>query len=210
MVIAYLKPPQGDRVELTRYAVVPGEPPEWVSATWEGYDFDFQVSLQGPTRATTRVVTSRDGTRLTDQSLDLMIQPKAQDPEDPEVLRDRLEYVEKRYRAYSDLFWRITMAESQRVGEHWLDANCTLEENQWNLTREWVPRELAYDLIRVRYPTGLSAGDDRRAEEFFAQWREGDRLFSYTTPVHLGGHREGGYIIVRECRVVDKLKVISY
>jgi len=210
-VTVSLRPTDGEEFfVLTRYTVIPGEPGEWMTETWNGYRFQIYVRLYGPTKSTARVITSCDGVRLTDQYLGLMIRPNVYDAEDPEVLRDRLERAEKVAGSYSETFRRIQTARFRPKGDHWLDANCTLEDNQWKITNKWVIRELDYDLVRAQYPTDLSADDDRRKAEFFAQWREGDRIFSSFYPDRFGGTLGSGYIIVRGCRVVDMLGLMVF
>lgn len=197
----------GVKSVLTRYTVYPREPGEWVTETWGNYRFQINVRLFAPEESTVRVVTSLDSKRLADQVFGLMIRPKVYDAEDPEVLRDRLNHAEKRASSFFEMIHRVRTAQFRPNGENWLDANCTLIDDQWNLTNEWVARELDPDLVKAQYPLGLNTTFDRQAEEFFAQWRDGDRLFSYGTPPHLQGPVSGewGYIIVRDCRVVAKL-----
>jgi len=162
------------------------------------------------------IIASRNETRSFGCLIFLNVERPIPDPVDPREASRRIEYLEERLehsqeyaRILSDVRYRTITAQFRPVSDHWLNANCTLEGNQWALTNEWIARELDPDLIRAQYPVGTSPDDDRQAEEFFAQWREGDRLFSYGTPAHLRGPRYGewGYIIVRECRVVAKLIV---
>lgn len=211
MVIAYLKPPRGERLELIRYVLVPDEPPKWVSASWEDYRFQLMVVLRGPTHVETRIITSRDGAQISDQSLSLMPRQEPRDPGDPRVLRTRLERIQDRASKLSDLLWRILWAEFDPPRPDGFDLGCTLATNRWGLTNDWVVRELDHELIKARYPTGLDPSEDKNVEQFFGLWQDGDRLIAYATPRRLRTPWSAtyGYIIVRDCDVVAILTVIT-
>jgi len=132
------------------------------------------------------------------------------DSKDPEVHSSRLQQVEDRASKLSDLVWRIIWAEFQPEEPTGFDLGCTLAINPWGLSNQWVVRELRHELIRARYPTGLDPGEDQRVADFFAQWKEGDRLFACAMPERFRTRRSGwfGYIIVRECAVVGLVTMI--
>jgi hypothetical protein len=213
-IVVMVGPTEKEQALLTRYIVVPGEPAEWQKTSWQDYEFKILVNLDEHMRFA-HVIASRNGKRVLACTIHLNLHKPGPSPTNPEEAGARLEYLEtqneglrERNRKLSDFMWRTIQAQFQPVPGHWLDANCTLVENRWGLTNEWVARELDPDLIRAQYPTGLSDDDDRRAAEFLDHWRNGDRLFAYATPAHLHAHPEYGYIIVRECKVVAKLLVM--
>ena len=199
-VVVYFNPDGNERHEVARYTVVLGERPEWVTTRWENYEFHTVVNL--PDNAVVRV--HRDGEPLFHVFTSVRFSRPKRDPMDPEVMRNRLDHMEKRQRVSNAIQTRTREVLFRHVEDHWLDANCELEENEWGVTNEWIRRQLDLDIVEAQHPFGIDDYSNSEAEEFFAQWRPGDRLFSFQTPDHLGIQNERGYLIVRECRIVAK------
>lgn len=215
-VVVAVGPSEEQKETLTRYTVVPGDPAEWVTKSWRDYEIKILVRLDVERRFA-RIIVSRDGTRLSDFCSHLNLRQPEPDPMDPSEFGRRLKYLETeveylsdKNRKLSDAIHRTQGAQFRPAPEHWLDANCALEDNKWGFTNEWVTRELDPDLIRVKYPIGINPSFDCQAQQFFEQWRDDDRLFAYATPARLQTRTSGeaGYIIVRDCRVVAKLRIV--
>jgi hypothetical protein len=214
-IILWVGPSEDEKVKLTQYYVVPGEPNEWMSETWQDIRFSIFVNLNEDIRFA-RVIGSRDGERLFEfHSYLSMRQPKIQ-PVDPDYAARRLEELERMAHAWEEQYNQLAVstarardAQFERDPDHWVDQNCTVEANEWGFTNEWVRRELDPHLIRAQALSGVNPNFVRRAEEFFSIWQSGDRLFSYATPTRLQGpvYGEWGYIIVRDCKLVAKLMV---
>ena len=93
-IILWVGPSEDEKVKLTQYYVVPGEPNEWMSETWQDIRFSIFVNLNEDIRFA-RVIGSRDGERLFEfHSYLSMRQPKIQ-PVDPDYAARRLEELER-------------------------------------------------------------------------------------------------------------------
>lgn len=126
-----------------------------------------------------------------------------------EELQERLEWVSHTNRVYRNMLYRVTHVLFERQEDHWLEANCILKMNRWGYTNEWIAGELDFDLVNGLLLWGWDRASDGIRERFVSQWQPGDRLFTYRTPPHVSPCEHGGFLIIRDCRVVAQYQVFA-
>jgi hypothetical protein len=126
-----------------------------------------------------------------------------------EELENHLMWVSHTNRAYRNSLHRVTRFLFERQEDHWLDANCALEENRWGCTNEWIAGQLVFELVKALLLWGWDRPSDGVREQFVSQWQDGDRLFTYRTPSRVRSCEHGGFLIIRDCRVVGRYQVFA-